>query len=516
PVHTVPESLNDPLTGISIPMTTANGYTGVLELSVTQLQLRQTKHSGRNKISLWNERNSIGTWKLAELAGGAESGYIYGRLTAPALSAEVTAGADRTSVASTPETRALQEWCSEIVKELVAQIREARPTESSDKERDKANKALEQMRDLMRRYLDSDQDSDELGDEEGTHGGNGKGKTKTRAVQYGQTVDELVLENGQLVITVAVGSTVRLKCQAFEKSASGDKPVKNYEREFRGSHGVVSIDSHGNLTALAGGDATIYAYAPTFGKSSNEVTIRCLECTSVLALSPDRPLKRNERLEIPYEYFTAERPKGYSDVVLQAWVDPQELAKIGRKGHLSAGMTPGKGRILFQYAADTEPYSLEFEVGEEVVEVLGKGGTHGSDIPLILICGQEAPGYDDRPPLERTQPGGDEYPTIIEDPVQFPNVVWINDRSRESMKVRDTRRSGSGKPCSITSKTFTEFLALKCFDVLKRLKVRKELKDKAVIEREYIQEMVFAEQECSSFVEAAYVLAGAIATDKEE
>ena len=52
------------------------------------------------------------------------------------------------------------------------------------------------------------------------------------------------------------------------------------------------------------------------------------------------------------------------------------------------------------------------------------------DIPDILLCGDEAPGFDDYPEEQRTLPGGAEFPTIIEDPL-FASVVWINPKSKE-------------------------------------------------------------------------------------
>ena len=106
------------------------------------------------------------------------------------------------------------------------------------------------------------------------------------------------------------------------------------------------------------------------------------------------------------------------------------------------------------------------------------------------------------PPEQRTLPGGEEMPTIIEDPL-FPNVVWINPRSKESMRVR-RERGGSSGVSGIGTKNFVHFVALKCFDVLKRLHVRQALRGQTVTEFQFTQLAAFAEVECANFIDAAW------------
>jgi hypothetical protein len=48
------------------------------------------------------------------------------------------------------------------------------------------------------------------------------------------------------------------------------------------------------------------------------------------------------------------------------------------------------------------------------------------------------------------------------------------------------------------------FVALKCFDVLKRLHVRQALRGRTVTEFEFIQLAAFAEIECADFIDAAW------------
>jgi hypothetical protein len=50
------------------------------------------------------------------------------------------------------------------------------------------------------------------------------------------------------------------------------------------------------------------------------------------------------------------------------------------------------------------------------------------------------------------------------------------------------------------------FVALKCFDILKRLHVRQALKDSTVSEFQFMQYAVTAEMECADFIDDAWDL----------
>jgi hypothetical protein len=147
-------------------------------------------------------------------------------------------------------------------------------------------------------------------------------------------------------------------------------------------------------------------------------------------------------------------------------------------------------------------HTTVIQIGADRVPPAETRGGRGSDIPEILLCGDVAPGMEDFPEEQRTLPGGEEYTTIIEDPL-FPNVVWINPQSKESMRVRRACGGSSGVS-SISSKNFVHFIALKCFDVLKRLHVRQALRGRTVTEYEFIQLATFAEIECAAFIDAAW------------
>lgn len=115
----------------------------------------------------------------------------------------------------------------------------------------------------------------------------------------------------------------------------------------------------------------------------------------------------------------------------------------------------------------------------------------------------DAPGREDLPEEKRSHPGGLDYSTIIDfDPV-WEGIVWLNPDSHEAIKVRTSR---GRSPMSIYTKTFYEFMVLKCFDILKRLKVREKFGDETKTSMQFLNALAEAEIETSGFLESAYVL----------
>ena len=183
-------------------------------------------------------------------------------------------------------------------------------------------------------------------------------------------------------------------------------------------------------------------------------------------------------------------------------VDEAEMGRLSRGKLFTAGQTEGGATVRVRFAGGLGDNNTALvEVGSESVTSRGHGG--GADIPLILMCGDQAPGMEEYPPEQRTHQGGDHHPTIIEDPL-FANVVWINPNSKEAIRVR--RRGPTGIQ-GIANKVFAQFLALKCFDILKRLFVRQEVGDQALTETQFMAESMEAEMSCVGFIDAAYELA---------
>ena len=68
-------------------------------------------------------------------------------------------------------------------------------------------------------------------------------------------------------------------------------------------------------------------------------------------------------------------------------------------------------------------------------------------------------------------------------------------------------RGGRRGSASIGTETFLKFLAMKCFEILKRLYVRQILKDIPASELQFRQTFAEAEMRCAPFIDVAFGIA---------
>lgn len=133
---------------------------------------------------------------------------------------------------------------------------------------------------------------------------------------------------------------------------------------------------------------------------------------------------------------------------------------------------------------------------------------------MILLCGSPVPGYEEYSPEDRTFAPSIHEPTIIDFDPTFENVIFINQDSQEATQVR-AGRGGRRGMAGIGTKTFGEFLATKCFEILKRLYVFQEAGDGTLTPTQYRELFATAEQRCAPFVHKAYEIGRAIAEEHQ-
>jgi len=117
------------------------------------------------------------------------------------------------------------------------------------------------------------------------------------------------------------------------------------------------------------------------------------------------------------------------------------------------------------------------------------------------------------PEGQRTLEPSEHWPTIIDyEPPFEPNVIFINPDSKESMQVR-SGRGGRRGVAGVGSEVFLQFLALKCFEILKRLFVRQQLirEGGSTSELQFRQLFAQAEIDCAPFIDRAFEIAHALA-----
>jgi hypothetical protein len=513
----VPEKLIDPATGEQIS-------TGAKGLDKDFLQLRTSKRHLRiadkmlNVIRVRNSRNVVANLSVAELAPQNESAFIFGEVRLASLTPEHLSGSERKGLAETPLSRALLQWLAEQVAELAARIQKVIAKDHKQQDRDKANESLTQLRDLMKRFLEPEVISGENDlAEEGTKGkGNNGGNPGGEPRERGERVDAIELETGRTTLALAAGTSIPLIIRCVERTKTGEEvPVFGAALELCTSETApLSLDPARTLHADATWRGQIWVRDKASGVESNKLEVESISCSGADVLGVDRLLLQGERVHVKVGFHTPDGPR--EDLLLEGWVDETDRGRLSRGGVFTAAREEGPVTLRVRFgpkAGDVAAYKMH--IGQDALPPRQRGGGEGGgNIPYILLCSTEAPGMGDLPVAQRTHHGGEHYPTIIEEP-PFEDVVWINPDSKESSRVR-LGRGGTKGSAGIGTKTFTQFVALKCFDILKRLKVRQELHGTAVTEIQFRDRFAMAEIACADFIDEAYEIAGKLAADSEK
>jgi hypothetical protein len=500
----VPDDLTVPDTGERVA-TGSSGDQKYLQLATSREPLRRAdRRKALNVIRVRNGRNVVANWSVADLSPRSESAFVYGQLLLPALTPEHLAGAERHGTVDTPLVLAVRAWVAAQVEDLASRIQQAQARNHRPEDRTRANDALERMRELMRQYL--------------------RGDTLVGPTERprGTRVDEIVFEGGRASVALAAGTTVPLQVACFELTPQGKRlPVSVDGLEMCCETGsVLDLVSTGLVRGVWPGRTKCWFRTGEGGVESNRVDVEVVSCTGVEIMCPDRVLLQGEHVRLTMIFRTAAGGREdllveaatRNDLLMEGMVDESEMGKISRNGWFTAGHVPGVATVRVRFGpAQQDTNTDTLNIGTEVAPPRRRpddGNGTVPDVPVILLCGQEAPGMGEYTPDQRTHPGGEYHPTIIEDEPPFEHVIWINPDSKEALRVRKERHgptpTGVGR---IASKSFLQFIALKCFEVLKRLKVRQERRDQQMTEVEYRRDLAQAELDCSDFIDRAFDLA---------
>ena len=496
----VPPLLKDPETGEDVSTGAVDANDHVLALSTSDRQLRLSGDVALNILRVWNERNMVGYWTMSDLEPSAQSAYVYGRVKVPALAAADLAGSDRVGFAHTPLPRAIRNWVTEQVAELVERIRAAQARDERPGDKEKANQTLDEIRNLMRRFLEDEFPGDRPGDEPG-----GPPEHPRNRPSWGHRLDEIVLETTRDLVAVAAGTKVPLEFSCVEIGANGERlPVRHPDLQIISDppDGLELVDGS-ELHASKVGEFIAKLVDPNTGIESNEIIVESVAVSGIQLDGPQEKLKRGERRRIGASFDTDKGKR--DDILIEGYVEQDRLGNLGRTGMFTAGNEESIALVRVRFGPGaTQMDTCQVEIGPDILSREGPGD--GADIPHILLCGEEAPGTSDWPRgASRTFEASEYSPSIVEDP-RFQNVFWLNHGSAEALQVRRSRGGSSGL-MRISTATFSQFLALKCFEILKRLWVRQQSAGAMMTETEFTYRLGIAETRCAKFIALAYAVA---------
>jgi hypothetical protein len=452
-----------------------------LEIRTSRKALRIGDNRALNVIRVRNDRNIVANWPVSELAPMASSTFVFGTLQVPAIKGDQLSGAERQALADTPLVRALREWTETNLAEICQEIQQAQASREKPEDRDTTNDALRKLRELMRQFLKLEGGADGL------------------RQQYGSIVHEIVLEPGKSDLTIPAGSVVPLVFKCYERDGDRRLPIlKPKVHLVADPVGIVSFNGFSSISTLSPGKCRIRLEDQHGTVRSNEITINSMAVPDATIEAPDRELKQGEIVQLDILALD-ENAKPIHGAIYEIGLDELDLGRVGRTGVFTAGGESGAATIHLKFSSERES-TCKVTVGPEKIE--RNPPSPRSDIPLLLLCGTTAPGREDLPEAQRTWPPSPSYPTIIDYEPQWENVVWINLQSPEAEKVRGSR--GPTGAMGIKNRTVYQFLALKTFEVLRRLKVRQEFEEKQAYGTEVLQVMSQMEVDAAAFLDKAY------------
>jgi len=508
PPITIPPVIEDPETKEKVKINA-----GKLVLKTSNKHLRTFGHYiARNVIRVKNSRNIVSNWSLPDLVAMPASGFIYGYLECQDITEDYLTGPDRASLVDRPLIRALKHWTAKELEKMALEIQKIKSKASFGEDSSTANKTLDELRELMKKYLENLKT--ESNGATGTSGDEGD-KEPTGPLRWGKKVTEIVLEPTNQFIKMATGTTIPLVVKCYEIENEKRLPVKGVPLVLCADKiGIVQHESESSIKGISEGKTEICFETEDGDIQSNSISVEIVDLSKLDIAQLNRLLKQGEKTKLLINPIDKENNKA-EDLFYEAYVDEVNLAKITRSATLTAGGNAGKITVRIKYGKNDDQVSVcNLEIGEEVVEP--PSGSNKAGIPYILLCGTDAPNAEELPEGARTHQGGSDYPTIIDFEPIWENIVWINPESYESQKVRSGRGSGvTGGSLPISSQTFKEFLALKCFEILKRLRVKIVMGENQANTQKFFQELATAEMDTAGFLDAAYKIVSGLTEEKK-
>lgn len=494
PFIPLPTELEDPTTGdiIKLEITEKDG----LQIFPCKKNLRNTDTlKARNVVRIWNNRNIVANWSIADLVPTSASGFIHAKLTHRELTEEYQDGSNRMTLVDSELTRALRHWTTQKLNEIVAKIQDLQSEKESKEDKLKASKALDKIRELMSKFLEQENE-DNL-----NSGEDGKKKDGPINIKWGEKLDEILLEPRNPILRIPQGVDVPIVIKGYEIKDEKRLPLKSLPPFLMISQDdIVDIVSRSSIRGLKGGKTKICLETRDGKIKSNEIEIEVIKLKDLQLNYKNKIIKQGERFNINLIGIT-EDDEMKENMVFQTYIDEEDMGKIDRFGKFIAGIKEGIATVRVKYGVGEGDFKKTIlKIGKDKIE-----NKKGSDIPLIMFCGDPAPGRENWPENQRTIPPGESYPTIIDsEPFWLnipPAIIWINPRSKEAKKIRE--RGSEKILVSMKSKVFQDFLLVKCFEILKRLKLKQKIGDSSMTFIETLQKLSQSETEASEFLDLA-------------
>jgi hypothetical protein len=175
--------------------------------------------------------------------------------------------------------------------------------------------------------------------------------------------------------------------------------------------GLARIVGGNSISATSAGIGEMWLETEDGSVRSNKVELWVVSAQDVYIRVPEDPLLQGQRIKLAITFQTADGPA--EDLLIEGAVDEPGMGMLGRHGRFTAGMNEGQATVRVRFGVNPRDQRTEtIQVGPQRMP-LDHTGSRGNDIPEILLCGEDAPGTEEYSEVQRTMPGGEEYPTAV-------------------------------------------------------------------------------------------------------
>ena len=164
--------------------------------------------------------------------------------------------------------------------------------QSSNEEKEAANKTLDDLRELMKKFLTDLQE--EGSGESGSNNDNKEGKREGPTTPtWGKRIDEIILEENKEEIVIATGTTVPLIVKCYERTKEGKNPIKDPDVELCASElGIVDISKERSIQGINSGEVIVCFSANNGKVKSNELLVKVVDLKDIKIKTKEAKIRR--------------------------------------------------------------------------------------------------------------------------------------------------------------------------------------------------------------------------------
>jgi len=413
----IPSKLVDPATEDRISTTEDGRYHhGTLLLRTSKANMNHKRRRSRHSVTFKSSEGFLGFIPVPEMEiGSAYANHIYGECEMDSL--QQYKANDRTRLAPSPLTRAVEEFISKEIRKLAQEFEQRERTKYSQKERKELSEMNAVLDEWKNQFL-----SEMLG------GGSGIGEPPR-----GQSLPAGVPQKMELTVTynrMGRGVFMRPQMKFYDSAEKRIRPVPI--QWMVDDPNILAVNELGLVNSFTYGKASLWAESLDDRLTSNTVPIEVVHICSI-RIEPDKievPMGGRRKLDA---VCTCEDGTEHRDILLIWTENDSSIARVSSSGTVF-GANLGDTTVV---AGDD---GILAEAGTRIAVVQGAGGGSGKGkgrgFPLVLISG-----VDVDPDTNEVVDLTSGEPPVWQRAADFErNIWWINSAAPLARLYRDEDR----------------------------------------------------------------------------